>query len=68
MGKVSPWPRIKNQKAPLEIGAGEQPQFRYPVYMPKKKAPKPKAKKKKTTRREDVNQAAARILREATER
>jgi hypothetical protein len=35
--------------------------------MPKKKTPKPKAKKKKTTRREDVNQAAARIVRKATE-
>jgi hypothetical protein len=38
--------------------------------MPKKKAPKPKARKatKKTTRkREDFSQAAARIVREATE-
>jgi hypothetical protein len=34
--------------------------------MPKKKAKK-KTAKKKTTRREDVNQAAARIVREATE-
>jgi histone H3/H4 len=36
--------------------------------MPKKKTPKPKARKakKKTIRREDVNQAAARIVREAT--
>jgi hypothetical protein len=36
----------------------------------KKKTPKPKARKvakKKTTRREDVNQAAARIVREATQ-
>jgi len=34
--------------------------------MPKKKAPKKKTAKKKTTRREDVNQAAARIVRQAT--
>jgi hypothetical protein len=34
--------------------------------MPKKKAKK-KAAKKKTTRREDVNQIAARIVRQATE-
>jgi hypothetical protein len=34
--------------------------------MPKKKTPK-KAAKKKTTRREDVNQTAARIVRQATQ-
>jgi hypothetical protein len=31
-----------------------------------KKTKKPKTAKKKTTRREDLNQAAARIVREAT--
>jgi hypothetical protein len=38
--------------------------------MPKKKAPKPKAKNTKnkpTRKREDFSQAAARIVREATE-
>jgi hypothetical protein len=36
--------------------------------MPKKTKKPKKAAKKKRTRREDVNQAAARIVREATEK
>jgi hypothetical protein len=35
--------------------------------MPKKTKKPKKAPKKKTTRREDVNQAAARIVRQATQ-